>query len=67
MHYGFYLFTHVIVLVTQFERSSAFTKLCIDLIHQMFYLFFTILKFITVMVTNNVGYSALFHISLDTD
>ena len=44
--------------------NSANTAVSFGTFHAVF---FTILKFITVMVTNNVGYSALFHISLDTD
>ena len=67
MHHRFNLFSHIIVLVTQLKSGGTFTKLCVDLVYQMLYFFFAIFKFIAIMVTNDIGYSTLLYIPLDTD
>ena len=67
VHYRFYLFTHIIILVAQFKSYSAFTIFGIHPGNQAFYLFLTFFEFSPVMVTNNIRNSALLHFALNTD
>ena len=67
MHHRFYLFTHIIILVTKFEHRNVFSEFRIYFSHQMSHFTFAAFKPRTIMIADYIRKSCLFHISLNAD